>query len=115
MCPNPRTSTDIDMKLEPVTKLNKINTATSKKIDDDMMSANCYIIAIFRIYGQFGAIRKLDSRHMVVKLTVSSIITFDLRKFEDRTKKLRTITLSTIIFLKLRMCVYLCTNFKFLA
>ena len=26
------------------------------------MSENCDIIAIFQIYGQFGAIRKLDSR-----------------------------------------------------
>ena len=29
------------MKLGPVTKLDKRNTATSKKIDDDVMSANC--------------------------------------------------------------------------
>ena len=29
------------------------------------MWANCYVIVIFMIYGQFGAIRKPDSRGMV--------------------------------------------------
>ena len=38
------------MKLGPVTKL-----------DNDLMSENCDVIAIFPIYGQFGAIRKPDS------------------------------------------------------
>ena len=45
------------MKLGRVTKLDKRNKATSKKIDDDVMSANFDVIAIFLIYGQFGAIR----------------------------------------------------------
>ena len=31
---------DIDMKLGPVTKLDKGNKATSKKFADDVMSAN---------------------------------------------------------------------------
>ena len=44
------------MKLGPVTKLDKRNKTTSKKIDDDVMSENCDAIAIFSIYGQFGAI-----------------------------------------------------------
>ena len=39
------------MKLEPVIKLEKGNTLTSKKIDDDVMSANCDIIAFSLIYG----------------------------------------------------------------
>ena len=30
------------MTLGPVTKLDKRNKATSKKFDDDAMSANCY-------------------------------------------------------------------------
>ena len=55
------------MKLGPVTKLDKRNTATSKKIDDNVMSANCDAIVIFLIYGQFGAIRKPDSGRMVCK------------------------------------------------
>ena len=49
------------MKLGPVTKRDKRNKATSKKIDDDVMSASCDVIVIFPIYGQFGAIRKPDS------------------------------------------------------
>ena len=35
------------MKLEPVTKLDKRNKTTSKKFDDDVMSENCNVIAIF--------------------------------------------------------------------
>ena len=52
---NSRTSDDIDMKPRPVTKLDRRNKATFKKIDHD-------IIVIFLIYGQFGAIRMLDSK-----------------------------------------------------
>ena len=43
------------MKLGPVTKPDKRNKATSNKYDDDVMSANCDVIVIFPIYGQFGA------------------------------------------------------------
>ena len=49
------------MKLGPVTKLDKRNKAVSKKNGDDVMSRNYDIIAIFPIYGQFGAIWKPDS------------------------------------------------------
>ena len=49
------------MKLEPVTKLDKRNKTTSKKFDDDVMSANCDVIVTFPIYGPFGATWKLDS------------------------------------------------------
>ena len=35
------------MKLEPVTMLDEKNTATSKKIDDDIMSANYDVIVFF--------------------------------------------------------------------
>ena len=48
------------MKLGPVTKLDKRNKTTSKKFDDDIISENYDIIAIFPIYGQFGVIWKLD-------------------------------------------------------
>ena len=44
------------MKLEPVTNLDKRNKTRSKKVDDDIMSANCDVMIIFLIYGQFGAI-----------------------------------------------------------
>ena len=48
-CLNLKTSKDIDMKLGPVTKLDKRNATTSKK-DDDVMSINCDVV-IFRISG----------------------------------------------------------------
>ena len=56
------------MKLGPVTKLGKGNTTTSKKFDDVVMSSKCDIIVVFPIYGQFGAIRKPDSRWMGCKI-----------------------------------------------
>ena len=39
----------------------------SKKFGDDIMSADCDMIVVFLIYGQFGAIRKLDSGCIVCK------------------------------------------------
>ena len=38
------------MKLGPVTKLDKRNKTKSKKVDDNIMSENCDVIAIFPIY-----------------------------------------------------------------
>ena len=61
-CHNSRTSDDIDIKLGPVTKLDITKKKVRKKMDDDVMSENCDI-AIFWIFGQFGAVRRLDSRH----------------------------------------------------
>ena len=42
-CPNSSTSDDIDMKLGPVTKLDKGNNKRQKNIDD-VMSENCDVI-----------------------------------------------------------------------
>ena len=53
------------MKLELITKLDKTNMATTKVCDDDVMSANDYVMAFFPIYGRFAAIRKLDSGRMI--------------------------------------------------
>ena len=58
---NSRISDDIDMKLGPVTKLDKRNKTTSKRFYDDVMSTNCEVIVIFPIYGQFGAIQNPGS------------------------------------------------------
>ena len=49
------------MKLGLVTKLDKRNKTTSKKINGGVLSANFDVIVIFPIYGQFGAIWKPDS------------------------------------------------------
>ena len=51
-------SHDTDMKLGPVTKLDKRNTVRSKKFDEFL--AICDVIVIFLIYSQFGAIQKPD-------------------------------------------------------
>ena len=76
------------MKLEPVTKLDKRNTATSKKkINDDVISANCDVIVIFPISGQFGAIRKPESERIVCRTYIfikSNLLSY---KTENRTKK----------------------------
>ena len=50
-CHNSRTSGDIDMKLEPVTKLDKRNKTASKKFNDEVMSGNCDVIVVSSIYG----------------------------------------------------------------
>ena len=55
------------MKLRPVTKIDKRNKTTSKKIDDDFMSENCDAIVIIRIFDQFGAVQRPDSGHKVCK------------------------------------------------
>ena len=60
------------MKLGPETKLNKRNKTTTTKFDDDVMSENCDVIAIFSICGQFGAIWKPNSGCIVCK-TYNSI------------------------------------------
>ena len=66
-CHNSRTSDDIDMKLGPVTIFEKRNKTTSKNFDDDVMSGNCDVIVIFRIFGQFGEVRRPNSGHKVCK------------------------------------------------
>ena len=43
------------MKLGSVTKQDNRNKKTSKKFDDDVMSANCDISVVFPISGRFGA------------------------------------------------------------
>ena len=55
------------MKFGPVIKRDRRNSATLKKLNDDVMSTNCDGIVFFPIYGQFAAIRKPDSERMVYK------------------------------------------------
>ena len=58
------------MKLGPVTKLDKKNTAMSKTFESDIMSPNCDAIVTFLIYAQFEAIQELDSGRMVCKTCI---------------------------------------------
>ena len=71
-CHNSRTRDYIDIKLGPITKIDKKNKKTSKKFDVDVMSENYDVIVIFRIFGQFGAIWRPDSEHRVSKCYVFS-------------------------------------------
>ena len=86
------------MKLRPVTKRDKRNTAISKRLKDDVLLSNCDVIVIFSIYGQFGAIRKSNSRRMVCNTYIfinTNVLSY---KTEKRIKysqhSLHTITLS---------------------
>ena len=60
------------MKLGQLTKLDKKNKTTSRKCDVDIMLENCDVIVIFRIFGQFGEVRRPDSGHRVCKSYVFS-------------------------------------------
>ena len=62
-----RTNDDIEMKLGPVTKLDKRNKTMSRRFEDNAVSANYDVIVIFTIYGQLGAIQKPDSGRIVCK------------------------------------------------
>ena len=68
------------MKLGPVTKLDKRNKTTSKNLDDYVVSENCDVITIFRIFGQFGAVRRPDSGYRVYKIYVFSNNNLFLKK-----------------------------------
>ena len=73
------------MKLGPASKLDRRNKTAPKKFDEDFLSANCDAIVIGLIYGQFGAIRILDTWSVII--TFLLIKTFNLKKTENRTKK----------------------------
>ena len=49
------------MKLRLVTKLDKGNTKTYKKFDDEVMYEYCDVIILFPIYGQSGTMENPNS------------------------------------------------------
>ena len=53
------------MKLGSVTKLDNRNSISLKILTMAFIPANCDVIVIFLIYGQFGVIRKADSAGIV--------------------------------------------------
>ena len=59
------------MKLGQVTNVNMRNKTASKTFDDNVMSENCDVIVILPIYGQFTAIWKPDSGHIVCETYIS--------------------------------------------
>ena len=66
-CHNSRTSDDIEMKLGLVNKIDKASKATLKKIDVNVMSENCDVIVIFRIFGQFEAVQTESLQKLCLK------------------------------------------------
>ena len=61
---NSRTSNGIDFKLGPAIELDKTNSTTTKKSDDDVISSKYDVIVDFWIFRIFGAVRKPKSGHM---------------------------------------------------
>ena len=81
-CHNTRTSNDTDMKLGPVTKLDKRNKKKKKKM---MMMTSCRLFV-----ANLGSLEQSRSRiwdAQSVKPTFSLTATFYLTKTENRTKK----------------------------
>ena len=75
----------MNMKIGPVTKLNRRNKTTPKKFNDDAIFTNFNVIVVFTIYGQFGAICKSPNAQSV-KLTVLLKVIFYLTKNGNRNK-----------------------------
>ena len=84
---NCRTSHDIDMKLGPVTKLDKRNKKTSKKLT----LTSCWkIVTSLSFFGFLANLEKSGGRipdTESAKVMFSVIVTFCLTKTENRTKK----------------------------
>ena len=84
---NCRTSHDIDMKLGPVTKLDKRNKKTSKKLT----LTSCWkIVTSLSFFGFLANLKQSGGRILDTeseKVTFSVIVIFFLTKTENRTKK----------------------------
>ena len=78
------------MKLEPVTKLDKKNTATSKKLDDDVMSLIVTSSSFFRFMASLQQSGSRIPGAWSIRLTFSLIVTLCLAKPENKTKKSQT-------------------------
>ena len=85
--PNSRTSDDIVMKLASVTKLDKRNKTTSKKLMMTSYQQTVTSFSFFRIYGQLGAIQTPDSGCRVCETYISIKVTVSRTNTESRTKK----------------------------
>ena len=63
------------MKLGPVTKLDRRNTATLKT-GDDVMSKNCDVIVFFPIHDPIVAIQKPDCGRMIYYIYINKSLLF---------------------------------------
>ena len=83
-CHNSRSSNDIDMKLGPVTKLDKKNTTTSKILHGNIMAANHNVK--FDLEETGGQVPDAWAVILTFSL-IATFSTFYLKNFENRTKK----------------------------
>ena len=84
---NSRTSHDTDLKLGPVTKVDKRNMARSKKLYDDNISANYGVIVFFQFMANLKPSRNRILEVWSIKYKFLLKVTFHLTKSENRTKK----------------------------
>ena len=85
-CHTSRTSNDIDIILEPVSKLDKRNTTTSKKL---AMTSCRQIVTSLSFFQFMTNLEQSGSRILdawSVKLTFSLMVTFYITKTENRTE-----------------------------
>ena len=85
------------MKLGPVNKLYKRNTATSKTINDDVMLTNFYVVVIFQFKANLEQSESQIQDVWSAILLFSLIVTFHLTKTDNSTKTSLT-QLSCYIF-----------------
>ena len=82
-----RTSDDTDIKLEPLTKLNKRNKATSKNLTMTSCQQIVTSLSFFQIMADLEPSRSEIPDTNSVKLTFSLKVTFYLTKTETKTIK----------------------------
>ena len=109
-CRIPRNSNFIDKKCGAVTKLDKRNTAMSKKNDDDVISPNCDVIVIFSIYDQFGAVRKPDSGCIACKTYI--FINSNFLSYKNWKQNWKISNTALILFLSVKV-LFLTKNANF--
>ena len=75
-CHNSRTSTNIDMKVGQITKLDKRNTATPKKFGNNVMSTSCDVFSFFQFIANLEQNGFQIPDAWFIKLTFLLIVTF---------------------------------------
>ena len=85
------------MKLGPVNKLCKRDTATSKTINDDALLTNFYVVVIFQFKANLEQSESRIQEVWSVILLFSLTVTFYLTKTDNSTKTFLT-QLSCYIF-----------------
>ena len=98
-CHNSGTSDDIDMKLGPVTKLNKINKTASKNFTMTPCHEIVTSLLFFQFMANFEQSGSWSPDAYSVNLIFLLIVTFYLTKTKNRTKKSLT-ALPLLIWVK---------------